>query len=119
LYEIQFKTNAGKELAKLPRKEQVEIATILESLKENPKPLGHKQLSGFDEHRPIFRVWCACGKHRIIYTIKENFLLILVLKVGLRATVYSEFAEMMRNVRPPPIMADTLRRELLKKDKKR
>lgn len=102
MYKIQFRKSAGKELAKLPRREQVEIAAILESLKENPKPVGHKQLSGFDEHPPIFRVYCACGRHRIIYTIKENLLLILILKVGLRATVYSDFAEMMRGVKPPP-----------------
>ncbi len=87
LYQIQFKKNAGKELAKLARKEQVEIAAILDSLKENPKPLGHKQLNGFEEHPPIFRVYCLCGQHRIIYTIKENLLLVLVLKVGLRAAL--------------------------------
>jgi mRNA interferase RelE/StbE len=96
VYDIQFKKSAGKELAKLPRKEQTEIAAILESLRENPKPLGHKQLNGFTEHPPIFRVYCVCGQHRIIYTIKENLLLILVLKVGLRATVYSDFAEIVK-----------------------
>jgi mRNA interferase RelE/StbE len=102
VYDIQFKKSSGKELAKLPRKEQVEIAAILDGLRENPKPVGHKQLNRFNEHPPIFRVYCMCGQHRIIYTIKENLLLILILKVGLRATVYSDFAEMMRGVKPRP-----------------
>ena len=102
MYDIQFKKNAGKELAKLSRKEQIEIAAILDSLKQDPKPPGHKQLNGFAEHPPIFRVYCACGQHRIIYTLKENRLLILVLKVGLRVGVYSDFARMMRGVKPLP-----------------
>ena len=90
MYQIQFKKSAGKELAKLPRKEQVEIAAILESLKENTKPLGHKQLSGFDEHPPIFRVYCACGQHRIIYTVKENLLLQDLRDAVLKTAAYVE-----------------------------
>ena len=92
-YRVDFKKSAGKALAKLPAKDQRAIKEVIDALQVDPKPLGYIQLKGYADEEPIFRV--VCDNYRILYTIKEAFLTVLVVAVGLRADVYTKFAQLM------------------------
>ena len=55
----------------------------LKRLQVNPRPQGVKKLTGEDD---LYRV--REGSYRIIYTIREKALIVLVLKIGDRKEVY-------------------------------
>jgi mRNA interferase RelE/StbE len=55
----------------------------LELLKANPKPDGVKKLAGMDN---LYRI--RSGDYRIVYTINNKALLIIVVKIGDRKEVY-------------------------------
>lgn len=95
-YRIQFLSSAGSELTKMPAKDRRAVANAIDALKDDPKPPGHIVLNGYgrpEDQPPIYRV--VVGDYRIIYRIKDKFLLVIVLKVGPRRAVYLEFARQM------------------------
>ena len=63
---------------------QQQIITKLRELEINPRPHGYKQLKGKHE---LYRV--RTGDYRIIYTIKDNQLFVLVVQIGNRRDVYN------------------------------
>ena len=92
-YRIEFKKSAGKALKRVSANDLRSIRDVIEALKTDPHPAGHVALRGYS-NPTIYRV--RCGDYRILYTIKEDFLLILVVAVGLRSDVYSNFARSLR-----------------------
>lgn len=90
VYTLGFKDSAQKELNKLPNWTIQRIMDRLEALKENPYPNGHKKLRNFSiSGYPgswfyRIRIWT----YRVIYTIENNQLNILVVKVAHRKDVY-------------------------------
>ncbi len=83
-YKIEFLKTAEKELYKLPQDIQKRIANKLESLKQEPYPVGVKALKN-GEGRLRIRV----GDYRIIYRVENDHLVILVIKIGHRRNVYN------------------------------
>ena len=82
MYDIQFTKEAENFFNKLDKPIQKEIAKKIDSLKENPK-LGKPltaNLSGMWSLR--------IGKFRVIYTVKNKELVILVVEIGHRKKVY-------------------------------
>ncbi|MBI4815519.1 MAG: type II toxin-antitoxin system RelE/ParE family toxin [Deltaproteobacteria bacterium] len=71
-----------KSLNALPRTIQKRIIEKLEGLESNPRPLGAKMLRG----EPRWRV--RVGAYRIIYEIRDNELLVIVVRIGHRRDVY-------------------------------
>lgn len=69
-----------KDLDCLPKNDPQQIIERIESLAENPRPLGCEKLSGQEKYR------LRQGNHRIIYSIKDTQLTIW--KVGHRREVY-------------------------------
>ncbi|MHC4926714.1 MAG: type II toxin-antitoxin system RelE family toxin [Planctomycetota bacterium] len=57
----------------------------LRELEADPRPHGYKQLKGKQE---LYRV--RTGDYRIIYTLNDNQLLVLVVKIGNRRDVYQK-----------------------------
>jgi mRNA interferase RelE/StbE len=55
----------------------------LKSLQNNPRPQGVKKLAGEDD---LYRI--REGDYRIIYTIQDKDLVVLVVKIGDRKEVY-------------------------------
>ena len=53
------------------------------ALAQNPFPKGARKLSGYDD---VFRV--RAGRYRILYSVSESALIVVVLKVGHRGSVY-------------------------------
>lgn len=58
------------------------IVKRLRTLKDNPRPQGVKKLAGKDD---LYRI--REGDYRIIYTIRDQELIILVLKIGNRKEI--------------------------------
>ena len=81
-YEVEISRTAEKQLRRLPRTEQVRVARAMLALTDNPFPRGARKLSGYDD---VFRV--RTGRYRILYSISERALVIVVLKVGHRRDV--------------------------------
>jgi mRNA interferase RelE/StbE len=70
-------------LRAFPRPDQVRIAARIDALSRNPRPPGNEKLKGDDG---LYRV--RQGDYRIIYTIKDAELLVLVITIGNRRDVY-------------------------------
>ena len=83
LYEISYTGAFWRQLRRINRTDQKRILDKIESLAENPKPHGVKDLKGTVN---LFRI--RVGDYRIIYEIQDEILLISILKVGNRREVY-------------------------------
>ena len=83
-YAVQFYAPAAKELAKLDRQLQLRITGVIELLSIDPSPPGAKMLRGGEHGRWRVRV----GDYRVVYTVDDGRLLVLVLRVAHRREVY-------------------------------
>jgi mRNA interferase RelE/StbE len=81
-YNVQIKRSAAKELEGVPLKDRRRIVTRIESLRTEPRPSGCEKLSGDDKYR------IRQGNYRILYEIKDQALIVTVVKVGDRRDVY-------------------------------
>jgi len=82
-FSIQFKPAALRQLERLPREIQQRVAVKIEMLRENATPAGCKRLAGLADTRRI-----RIGDYRVVYQVKREILLVLVLKIGHRRDVY-------------------------------
>jgi mRNA interferase RelE/StbE len=81
-YEVNVSPIADKAIAGLPKQVRARIAVKLVALSTNPRPPGSIKLTGHDAYR------IRIGDYRIIYTIEDKRLVILVIDVGHRREVY-------------------------------
>ena len=82
-YKLRIKKSAAKELEAISRKsDRRRIAARIESLAENPRPPGCKKLSGSDRYR------IRQGDFRIVYSVEDDELVVYVVKIGDRKSVY-------------------------------
>ena len=82
-YEVVLSPKAEKQLDELPRPMQRRITEAIEGLESNPRPHGVKKLEGADD---LWRI--RVGDYRIVYTIKDDRLVVLVVKIGHRREIY-------------------------------
>ena len=82
-FRIEYRSSVKKELRKLVHIDRVGIIGKIEGLKDNPKPEGSAKLKG---SRDLFRI--RHGDYRVIYQIKKNVLLIIIIRVGHRRDIY-------------------------------
>jgi mRNA interferase RelE/StbE len=82
-YKIEIKRSAVKEIKKIPANDLKKILTKISSLADNPRPTGYVKLISYEKYR--IRV----GVYRILYEIKDNLLVIIVVKVAHRKDVYN------------------------------
>jgi mRNA interferase RelE/StbE len=84
-YQVLITPAAQRQLKKLTSIVQKELVALIESLSEEPRPLGCKKLKGRqNEYR------MRSGDYRIIYSIEDATLIVRVIKVGHRRDVYEE-----------------------------
>ncbi len=83
MYKVDVGSKASKFLRKQSASIQHQIVRKLRELEHNPRPAGCKRLQG---NRDLYRI--RSGDYRIIYTIKDNQLLVLVVQIGHRRDVY-------------------------------
>jgi len=83
MYRIEFVKQSAKQLKSLPAEDQQRIKIKIDALAEVPRPDGVVKLTGEDN---LYRI--RVRNYRIIYSIQDGQLLILVLKIGHRRDIY-------------------------------
>jgi mRNA interferase RelE/StbE len=81
-YNVLIKPSAAKELERLPDKVRRQIAKRIASLADRPRPIGCEQLTGED----LYRI--RQGDYRVVYSIADAALTVLVVRIGNRREVY-------------------------------
>lgn len=81
-YKIEFRPAAVRALRKLDPQIARRIQAAIALLAEDPRPPASRPLRG----RPAWRV--RIGEYRVIYTIEDDVLLIVVVTLGHRRDVY-------------------------------
>lgn len=82
-YEVILKPSAKRTLDSLPTQGKVRIIDALERLTENPR---HHGVIKMEAEADLYRV--RVGNYRVIFTIEDERLVVLVLKIGHRREVY-------------------------------
>lgn len=85
-YRTEFRPAADREFRSLSRETQIAIRPVIDALSENPRPFGVKKLKG---ERDLYRIKAGPGKaYRIVYQVRDEVLLVLIVKVGHRKEIY-------------------------------
>ena len=81
-YNIFIKSSAVKEIENIPRKDRLRIIQKVQGLAVTPRPQGCEKLTGENRYR------IRQGVYRVVYSVSDRELLIVVVKVGHRQDVY-------------------------------
>jgi mRNA interferase RelE/StbE len=81
-YKITFKKSVAKDLRGIPSVDVKRILRSIDNLTENPRAEGCVKLSAQERYR------VRQGVYRIVYEIREESLIVLVVKVAHRSSVY-------------------------------
>lgn len=81
-YRLEILPTAKRELASLPLKDRKRVDERILAITSNPRPHQAIALRG---HKGVFRL--RVGSYRVIYQIRDEVLLVLVVKVGHRREV--------------------------------
>jgi mRNA interferase RelE/StbE len=82
-YRLEFTKPATKQFKALPHQVQQRLQPKIEALTTEPRPAGMIKLIGEEE---LYRI--RVGEYRIVYTIQDDQLLVLVVVVAHRREVY-------------------------------
>ncbi|RAM49166.1 MAG: type II toxin-antitoxin system RelE/ParE family toxin [Hapalosiphonaceae cyanobacterium JJU2] len=85
IYQVEITSRAAKQLKKLPEDIKLRIEEKIQELAENPRPDGVVKL---EDSENAYRV--RVGKYRILYEIKDDLLIVKVVKIGHRKDVYKK-----------------------------
>ena len=91
-YSVVLTDPALAELTALPARARSRIRQRVGSLAEDPRPRGSRRLAGRSD---LWRV--RVGDYRVIYTIRDDELVVLVVRIGNRKRVYDRLSRL----RPP------------------
>ncbi len=83
MYNVIVNKTVKKQLDKIPIVYAKKIAFAIYSLEIEPRPSGCKKLVDFNNSYRI-----RVGNYRIIYTIEDEQLIVQVIKVGHRQSIY-------------------------------
>ena len=82
-YRITFKKSVAKDLRVIPKNDVKNILSKIDALAVNPRGEGCIKLSGQENYR------VRQGLYRIVYEIKDDVLVVNVVKVAHRSQVYN------------------------------
>ena len=83
-YKVLIKPSATKEIEAVDqKKDRQRIVSKILSLAEDPRPPGHEKLAGREDR---YRV--RSGRYRIVYSIGDTELEVVVVRIGHRKEVY-------------------------------
>lgn len=83
MYAIRILPSAEKALAAVARPDQRRIARAVDGLASNPRPREAVRLAGEDG---LWRI--RAGDYRVIYSVQDGALLVLVIRIGHRRGLY-------------------------------
>ena len=81
-YSLEIKKSAAKELKIIPHKYRLLIIEKIQNLAKNPFPPQSQKLTDKDQYR------LRIGKYRILYEVKKDKLVIVVIKIAHRKDAY-------------------------------
>jgi len=82
-YRIELRPAAAKALRRVDPQDRARIQGAIALLGEDPRPPGAKTLQGRDGLR------VRVGNYRIVYTVHDDVLLVVVVTLGHRRDVYA------------------------------
>jgi mRNA interferase RelE/StbE len=82
-YVVEVSAQARKQLKRMPKADKKRILDKIDSLSDDPRPFGYKKLFYYTD---FFRV--RVGNYRIIYTIQDRQLVVIVVEVTDRRDAY-------------------------------
>ncbi len=82
-YQVLIPKPVQKQLDKIPRSDRDRIIATIRLLAETPRPIGVKKLKGYEDTCRI-----RVGTYRVVYEVKDQDLIILVLAAMHRKDVY-------------------------------
>ncbi|MCY7417204.1 MAG: type II toxin-antitoxin system RelE/ParE family toxin [Chloroflexi bacterium] len=83
-YRIELHPTAARSLRKFDHQVRRRIQGAMALLAQDPRPPGARALQG----RPGLRV--RIGDYRIVYTVKDDVLLVVVVRLGHRRDLYDQ-----------------------------
>ena len=81
-YEIYFRESVWKDLRKIPKGDLKRILDKIQTLSIDPRPHGCEKLTGQDRYR------IRSGRYRIVYSIQDYKLTVVIVKVAHRKEIY-------------------------------
>ena len=82
-YKIELHKCCKKDIKKIPRKVQNQIKDSIRELSIDPRPLNCVKMKGDNS---LYRI--RCGDYRVVYSIEDHVLLVLVIEIGHRSEIY-------------------------------
>ncbi|HSS92361.1 MAG TPA: type II toxin-antitoxin system RelE/ParE family toxin [Candidatus Dormibacteraeota bacterium] len=82
-YEVRLLPTAHRQLLRLPRRVRDRLASAIQLLSSNPRPVGYKKLSAQADYYRI-----RVGDYRVLYEVRDLEVLVIVIKIGHRRDVY-------------------------------
>lgn len=83
MYKVELKKSAEKFILCQNRKIQIQLISALDEISQNPRSTNVKKLAGMDD---LYRA--RSGDYRIVYTIQDEKLIILVVRIAHRKEIY-------------------------------
>ena len=85
-YKVELHKSCTKDLKKIPQTNKKQIQKSILALANTPRPEGFKKLKGAKD--PLYRI--RCGDYRVVYTIRDKVLLVIVIEIGHRKDIYRQ-----------------------------
>jgi len=82
-YRLEMAAIAERQLKKLPREIQQRLTARIRELPDRPRPLGCRKLLGYQD---VYRI--RVGHYRVIYSVDDEKVIVIILKLGHRRAVY-------------------------------
>ena len=92
-YQIIFDSGALREFDKLPKASQARLGEVINGLSIDPRPQGSVKMAGANAYR------IRAGDYRAVYAVKDDRLIVLVVKVGHRKEVYEDIELIRRRLK--------------------
>lgn len=89
VYAVEFTSAARKQLARLDRSVQLRILKAAALLSKHPRPPAARRLASVSE---LWRI--RIGDYRVIYSIVEERIVVVIARVGHRSSVYRHLDEL-------------------------
>ena len=82
-YTVEISAPVRKQMKRMPNSDKKKILDKIDSLSDDPRPYGYKKLFYYTD---FFRV--RVGNYRIIYTIQDEQLVVVIVEVTDRRDAY-------------------------------
>jgi mRNA interferase RelE/StbE len=92
-FAVRIAPAAERAITRLSPAIQTAVLEKIAALGEDPRPAGCRKIRGLPAHHEVYRVQVG-STHRIIYQIRDDVALILVVKVADRKDVYKRVSDL-------------------------